>query len=1519
MSERISCIPVFGHLFLWGLTSALASASIGWAQQAGDATAVDVPPQPVEVYASRIPLTHRLKRDYTQTPFALSITLPEVAQAQQAAQTDAASEPHRPLQIGFGRAMPANYQGDLAPRLKWEPQGDGTVVSAFSVSSPGARALRVAVRAMLPDGAEVRFFGPGDSEQRFPPAARRDFLRPSDVISPEAETDAFKPPTVPALWSPVLEGDTVGVEITLASSSSVQGFSLFIDRVSHLTTSARQAEPRRLAAIGNAASCQIDLACDPDHRYWGNSTAKMVFTEPDGSTGLCTGTLMTGWDGSRWSPDDGYFLTARHCISTQAIARTLNTYWFFERDECGGSAPNRVVQRSAGADILATDPRTNSALLRLRDDPPYGIPGAFPSASSITHPAEVVGIHHPRGDLKKVSRGRTIWYERIDLEGQQIETIKVGWHEGATEPGSTGSGLYDENGWLIGVLSGTPAGQSTCGVNRTASYGRFDLFFPHVRRWLSPSQDDSRVDLSDPPFSATTFINTGLISATDPTTFRGVTSIGRGNRQMYDQEAGKDVTVDAYLFTSRFEGGQTVDMEIDPDVGSTSKVRTTAEQFGRMIGQLPVFLQNGIKTFTLYAQEDYFLLAAGGGQIWAWIDREDLDSDLSDFGNVEEIMIHEGVHAVIQEQGVSTDWRTAQAADGNFISNYARDNPDSEDIAESFPAWLALRYRPDRVSPENAYKIANTIPNRLAYFDSQAFDTYPFTGKPAAQLGPPAEHGNTRGKATHVEPGSPMPGALEQAGDVDYFRVEVTEAGSLTAETIGTTNTVGYLQSTQGQYLAGDDDGGDGDNFRIIRQVQAGTYYVAVVGAHRRTVTGPYTLAVRFTAGGRTVEHGNTRAQATRVVLNTTTAGALERAGDVDYFRVEVAAAGSLTVETTGTTDTFGYIGNAEGGWSSQNDDAGEGNNFRIVRQVTPGMYYVAVVGGNGRRGTGAYSLIVQFPTASRSSDDHGNARAQATHVGLNTDTAGALEQSGDIDYFRVEVAQTGYLTLKTSGNTDTVGYFGSAEGRWLTQNDDTRSDLNFRIIRYVTVGTYYVAVRGWPGLARTGSYTFHVRFTPDRGTDDHENSLGRATNVTLNSTTAGTIGLLGDVDYFQIRITQNGTLTIETAGDTDTYGYLRGADGVILGENDQADEDNDNFQIVRQMTAGTYYVAVRGRDRYTSGYYTLTVRFTAGGSGPPVDDHANISRRATVVELNSTIVGHIEQAGDVDYFQVEVTQVGTLTVETTGNTSIMADFLSTQESYLGSATLVRQITPGTYYVKVLGLDRYTTGPYTLALRFTAGSSASPGDDHGNTRAQATRVMLNTTTAGMLEQADDIDYFQVTLSQSGTLEVEIRGDGPLFYILYGTQGEYLGDDIHLNPITRRAIPGTYWIVVLKNDDLHPAVSYFLKASFTKGQISPIEPNSVIAGNLEQGDDVDSFLLEVMQAGTLTLETQGDMDTVGSLHRLDGSTLAQDDDDGDDFNFRIVRHVTAGTYHIEVTGISGGRGGPYTLHVSFTPD
>ncbi len=93
--------------------------------------------------------------------------------------------------------------------------------------------------------------------------------------------------------------------------------------------------------------------------------------------------------------------------------------------------------------------------------------------------------------------------------------------------------------------------------------------------------------------------------------------------------------------------------------------------------------------------------------------------------------------------------------------------------------------------------------------------------------------------------------------------------------------------------------------------------------------------------------------------------------------------------------------------------------------------------------------------------------------------------------------------------------------------------------------------------------------------------------------------------------------------------------------------------------------------------------------------------------------------------------------------------------------------------------------------------------------------------------------------------------------------------------------------------------------------------SSTAGTLTAGD-VDIFTFEVLEAGTVTLQTEGSTDTQGTLLRADGSIVFSDDDRGDGSNFRIGKTVSPGTYYIEVRGFNNRVTGPYRLLVDFTP-
>ena len=99
--------------------------------------------------------------------------------------------------------------------------------------------------------------------------------------------------------------------------------------------------------------------------------------------------------------------------------------------------------------------------------------------------------------------------------------------------------------------------------------------------------------------------------------------------------------------------------------------------------------------------------------------------------------------------------------------------------------------------------------------------------------------------ATVVNVPSSTLGWLE-TDDVDVFRIELTEFGTLTVYTESWIDTRGSLDDADGARITSDEDSGVDRNFHISRDLDAGTYYIGVRGAVG--ISGEYRLHVEFKA-----------------------------------------------------------------------------------------------------------------------------------------------------------------------------------------------------------------------------------------------------------------------------------------------------------------------------------------------------------------------------------------------------------------------------------------------------------------------------------------------------------------------------------------------------------------------------------------------------------------------------------------------------------------------------------------------
>jgi len=273
------------------------------------------------------------------------------------------------------------------------------------------------------------------------------------------------------------------------------------------------------------------------------------------------------------------------------------------------------------------------------------------------------------------------------------------------------------------------------------------------------------------------------------------------------------------------------------------------------------------------------------------------------------------------------------------------------------------------------------------------------------------DHGGTVETATGVSTTANVDGELEFGGDKDYFKINVSIAGTLKLSTNAYSETRGSLINAEGNTIKSNNNS-DYGNFYIERSVSPGTYYVLVRGKKAST-TSNYQLYVRFEPVPD--DHSDYYADGTIITVpgDGITNGSFEVPNDVDYFRINVTEGAVLDIYTTGDTDTHGRLEttiydcfNTTTIVHAENDNGGSGGNFRILHTMLPGSSVDLRVKSNSGIGGGDYELHVD---ATLLPDDHGSSFESATRVDPGiwqspTMTRGKFDFVGDPDFFRFTI-----------------------------------------------------------------------------------------------------------------------------------------------------------------------------------------------------------------------------------------------------------------------------------------------------------------------------------------------------------------------------------------------------------------------------------------------------------------------------------------------------------------------------------
>lgn len=126
---------------------------------------------------------------------------------------------------------------------------------------------------------------------------------------------------------------------------------------------------------------------------------------------------------------------------------------------CGGSSPTLGITFN-GAEFRAAWNATDFALMEM-DNSPLG-DSRFSWLGwdrSGNPPTSGTGIHHPSGDVMKISFDNNQLIETSYGSNNGTSHWRVDWDDGVTETGSSGSPLFDQNKRVIGQLHG---GHSDC-------------------------------------------------------------------------------------------------------------------------------------------------------------------------------------------------------------------------------------------------------------------------------------------------------------------------------------------------------------------------------------------------------------------------------------------------------------------------------------------------------------------------------------------------------------------------------------------------------------------------------------------------------------------------------------------------------------------------------------------------------------------------------------------------------------------------------------------------------------------------------------------------------------------------------------------------------------------------------------------------------------------------------------------------------------------------------------------------
>ncbi|WP_294670721.1 T9SS type A sorting domain-containing protein [uncultured Fluviicola sp.] len=290
------------------------------------------------------------------------------------------------------------------------------------------------------------------------------------------------------LGTELVPGSTAILEYYIPANNAGKPASLNINTVTHGYRTAGEFEAK---AFGTSGNCNMNVNCS-DGAPWVDQRNGAVMLV-SGSNGFCSGSLINN------TMEDGkpYVLTANHCYSTP-------TSWIFrfnwQAAGCSNPGSSPTFSSLSGAVLRARRTPSDFCLVEITGGLVNNtVPTSYnPYFSGWDNtgaiPTSAVSIHHPDGDIKKISFDDDPLVISQGMGSSEANsTWTLHWDRNTTtEGGSSGSPLFDQNHRIIGQLWG--GGASCSNLNSADYYGRLaNSWNPagsnstnHLMTWLDP-------------------------------------------------------------------------------------------------------------------------------------------------------------------------------------------------------------------------------------------------------------------------------------------------------------------------------------------------------------------------------------------------------------------------------------------------------------------------------------------------------------------------------------------------------------------------------------------------------------------------------------------------------------------------------------------------------------------------------------------------------------------------------------------------------------------------------------------------------------------------------------------------------------------------------------------------------------------------------------------------------------------------------------------------------------------------